>query len=153
MQRGVIDCAVTGTTNGNTAKWPEVTTHLYPMYMGWAVQYWGVNADTWSRLDPAVREFLDKKYAELDEALWKAAVEGERQGIDCSVGRDNCSMKGLTKYGMTFVPISDADAEMAKDIVQNTVLKSWAERCGADCVKEWNATVGKALGVTAPVPG
>ena len=36
MQRNLIDCAVTGTSNGNSAKWPEVTTHLYPAYAGWA---------------------------------------------------------------------------------------------------------------------
>ena len=62
VQRKVIDCAITGTTSGNTGKWPEVTTHLLPLYMG------------------------------------------------------------------------------------------WAQRCGAECVKEWNGTVGKVLGIQSPLP-
>jgi hypothetical protein len=30
------------------------------------------------------------------------------------------------------------------------VLAGWAKRCGAACAKEWNDTVGKALGLNAP---
>ena len=26
------------------------------------------------------------------------------------------------------------------------------EQCGAECAKEWNGTVGKVLGLTAPTP-
>jgi hypothetical protein len=32
------------------------------------------------------------------------------------------------------------------------VLAGWAKRCGAECAKEWNETVGKALGLKAPTP-
>ena len=56
-QRGVIDCAITGTTNGNTGKWPEVMTHLLPLYMGWGVQYWAVNMKTWGPA-PSLRSRL-----------------------------------------------------------------------------------------------
>jgi hypothetical protein len=37
-----------------------------------------------------------------------------------------------------------------KKLVETAVLTKWAQRCGAACVKEWNATVGKALGLQAP---
>jgi hypothetical protein len=30
------------------------------------------------------------------------------------------------------------------------VMPSWAKRCGAACAKEWNETVGKAVGISAP---
>jgi hypothetical protein len=32
------------------------------------------------------------------------------------------------------------------------VLAGWAKRCGAECAKEWNETVGKTLGLQAPTP-
>jgi hypothetical protein len=32
------------------------------------------------------------------------------------------------------------------------VLAGWAKRCGAECAKEWNDTVGKTLGLKAPTP-
>ena len=43
-----------------------------------------------------------------------------------------------------------AEAEAHKKLVEGAVLAGWAKRCGAECAKEWNETVGKALGLTAP---
>jgi len=149
-QRGVIDCAITGTTNGNTGKWPEVMTHLMPLYMGWGVQYWAVNMKTWDRLHPSVRAYLETKFEELDKALWKAALDGAQPAIDCSVGRE-CKFPGLNSYDMTLVEIDDDDRALTKDIITEHVLKGWAERCGGDCVAEWNETVGKVLDIQAPV--
>jgi len=151
VQRGVIDCAITGTTNGNTGKWPEVTTHLLPLYMGWGTQYWAVSMKTWDRLDPMVRTYLEKKFAELDVALWKAALDGAQPAIDCSVGRA-CTFPGLTKYNMTLVKITEADLKLTRKVIKEHVLTAWAKRCGLECVKEWNNTVGKALNIQAPLP-
>jgi len=151
VQRGVIDCAITGTTNGNTGKWPEVTTHLLPLYMGWGTQYWAVNLKTWNRLDPKVRTYLEKKFVELKDALWKAALDGAQPAIDCSVGRA-CNFPGLNKYNMTLVKITDADIKLARKVIKERVLTAWGQRCGLDCVKEWNGTVGKVLNIKAPLP-
>jgi len=151
VQRGVIDCAITGTTNGNTGKWPEVTTHLLPLYMGWGTQYWAVNLKTWNRLDPKVRTYLEKKFVELKDALWKAALDGAQPAIDCSVGRA-CNFPGLNKYNMTLVKITDADIKLARKVIKEHVLTAWGQRCGLDCVKEWNGTVGKVLNIKAPLP-
>ena len=57
---------------------------------------------------------------------------------------------GLNSYDMTLVEISDDDRALTKDIIRDHVLKSWAERCGADCVTGWNDTVGKVLDIQAP---
>ena len=151
-QRGVIDCAITGSSNGNVAKWPEVTTHLLPLNMGWGSQYWAASMSTWDRLDAKTQALLEEKFGELDEALWEAAAGIGQEGINCSVGREPCMTEGLLKYDMTLVDIGSEDQELAKKILQETVLKQWADRCGADCVKEWNDTVGKALDVKAPMP-
>ena len=151
-QRGVIDCAITGSSNGNVAKWPEVTTHLLPLNMGWGSQYWAASLSTWNRLDAKTQAFLEKKFGELDAALWEAAGGIGQEGIDCSVGREPCKSEGLIKYNMTLVELGDEDYKLAKKILEQTVLKQWADRCGADCVKEWNNTIGKALDVKAPMP-
>ena len=45
LQRGVVDCAVTGTMSGFTAGWPEVSTHQFQVYMGWSINYQSVNLD------------------------------------------------------------------------------------------------------------
>jgi hypothetical protein len=50
------------------------------------------------------------------------------------------------------VPVKAAEAETHKKLVEGAVLAGWAKRCGAECAKEWNETVGKSLGLKAPTP-
>jgi hypothetical protein len=50
---------------------------------------------------------------------------------------------------MIMVPVADADQQRFKKLVQETVVKGWLKRAGADTAKEWNETVGKALGMEA----
>jgi len=58
LERGVIDCAITGTLSGNTNKMFEVTSHLYPLYSGWSIHFTAASLDSWNKLDPAVQDFL-----------------------------------------------------------------------------------------------
>ena len=37
LERGVVDCAVTGTASGNGARWYEVTKGMYALPLCWAV--------------------------------------------------------------------------------------------------------------------
>jgi hypothetical protein len=52
---------------------------------------------------------------------------------------------------ITIVPVKPAEAEQHKKLVEGAVLAGWAKRCGSECANEWNNTVGKALGLKAPV--
>jgi TRAP-type C4-dicarboxylate transport system substrate-binding protein len=147
LERGVIDCAITGTLSGNTAKLYEVTTHLYPLYSGWSVHFTAISMKTWKALDPRVQNLLLTQYSALNDHLWKTVAEEEQDGINCNIGKDPC------KYGfkgkMTLVPISAQDLETAKKVVSGPVLANWAKRCGAPCAEEWVATVGKVVGIGA----
>jgi hypothetical protein len=51
---------------------------------------------------------------------------------------------------MTLVPVSEADLALRKEALLKTVLPRWAKRCGAECAKRWNETVGKIVGLQAP---
>jgi TRAP-type C4-dicarboxylate transport system substrate-binding protein len=57
LERGVVDCAITGTGSGNSARWYEVTQSLYALPLFWSVSAYVVNVQWWNRLDPAVRAF------------------------------------------------------------------------------------------------
>ena len=50
----------------------------------------------------------------------------------------------------TIVPVKPEEAETHKKLVEGAVLAGWAKRCGIECAKEWNETVGKMLGLKAP---
>jgi TRAP-type C4-dicarboxylate transport system substrate-binding protein len=149
LQRGVVDCAVTGALSGNTSGWGEVTTHQYPMSLGWAVRFTAVNLDSWERFDPAVRDFFVEQFAKQEDKAWALMKEATADAESCNTGQPSC--KYGKKADLTIVPISAEDQAKYKQIVEQNVLRGWAERCGAECANEWNETVGKTVGLTAPV--
>ena len=149
LQRGVVDCAVTGTLSGNTAGWPEVTSYIYPLSMGWSINYQSVNLEKWNSWPKDVQEFFTKEFAKLQDEMWKTAAESTEQAANCNVGKEPCTMGKPAK--MTIVEMSDADKAKAKELTESTVLVNWGKRCGKDCAAEWNGTVGKVLGLTIPL--
>ena len=150
LERGVVDCAVTGTASGNTAGWPEVTTHLYPLSMGWAIRFDAINLNSWERLTPEVQAFLTEQYAAYEDQYWDTMAKAAEDADNCNVGAEPCTM--AKSASMTVVPVSDEEQGRHKELLESAVLQGFAERCGAECVEEWNATVGQALGLTAPTP-
>jgi TRAP-type C4-dicarboxylate transport system substrate-binding protein len=149
LQNKVIDCAITGTLSGNSAKWYEVTTHVYMLPVGWSQVMHGVNMKTWERLDPKVRDFLKKEVTRLEDEIWKAADIETEQGFDCNAGKDSC--KAGTKAKLTLVPVSAGDRELLRRVLIEKVLPQWAARCtDKDCVESFNSTIGKVIGLRAP---
>jgi TRAP-type C4-dicarboxylate transport system substrate-binding protein len=150
LQRGIVDCAVTGTMSGNSAGWPEVTTHLYPMYLGWAIRFSAMNLNSWKRLNADVQKFLLDEFAKYEERYWDYMDQATKDAVNCNIGKDPCTMG--EKYSMTLVPVKPEEAAEHKRIIETAVLKGWAKRVGPEAVDEWNATVGKVLDMTAPRP-
>ena len=149
LQHGVVDCAVTGSLTGNTAGWPEVTDYIYPMYMGWAIAVHAANLDSWNRLDPTVQEFLLKQYAAFEDKYWETMQQAMAEADNCNFGNAACKMGKLVD--MALVPVTDEDRALRKDIIEDSVLKEWFARAGADAAAEWNETVGPVVGMTAPI--
>ena len=50
---------------------------------------------------------------------------------------------------LTLVPVSAADVETHRDLMETVVLRRWGERCGKACAEHWNETVGKILNLSA----
>lgn len=149
LQRGVVDCALTGSLSGNTAGWPEVSTHLFPMAVGWSIAYTGANLDQWNGYDPAVQEFFTNELQTLEDGLWEIGAQATEEGVACNTGQGECT---LGKPGsMTLVEISDADQERKKQLLQDVVLLEWGKRCGKECAQKWNETVGKVVGLEIPL--
>lgn len=150
LQRGVASCGVTSPTSSNTGKWPEVTSHLYPLSVSGSVQAHLVNLDWLNGLAEDQKAAFEASMAEMEAALWSLAVETNAVAQSCSTGGD-CPDDGLyTSYDMTLVPVSDADKATVAGIAATKILPEWAARCEAGypgCTKIWNDTVGKARGL------
>ncbi|WP_294619125.1 TRAP transporter substrate-binding protein [uncultured Roseovarius sp.] len=148
LQKGVVDCAVTGAGSGYSAGWWEVSTHLMAIPLGgWDSVVTAMNMDKWNSLDAATQELITTQIkAEFEEPAWAAAQDALVNDIACLTGNGECPAGDARD--MTLVEVSDADFEKARNILIGEVLPDWAERAGGDWAERWNASVGEVVGVT-----
>ncbi len=146
LQTGAVDCGITGAMSGNLAKWHEVTTHLLALPMGWAQIVYAANLNTWSKLDPKVREFIKAEMKVLEDGVWKAAEKETELGYVCNAGSEGCT--GGNPGKMTVVQPSAEDRALLQKIEAEQMLPKWVERCKG-CAKDFNATIGGIVGLTA----
>lgn len=149
LQRGVIDCAITGTLPGNTSNWHEVTEYLYPLYVGWSIQTHVANLDFWNALPPEAQDLLTTEFAKFEETNWEAGELYTQDGVNCNTGQGDCRYG--TVQDMTLVEVREEDRQLLQETAETTVLPAWAEKCGStyeDCGQVWNETVGAAIGLT-----
>ncbi|GAB4060652.1 TRAP transporter substrate-binding protein [Uliginosibacterium sediminicola] len=147
LQNKVVDCAITGSLSGYSAKWYEVASHLYALPINWNQQIHAVNQKAWDKLNPKVQALLSKEIKGLVSSIWAAADKQTQEGYDCNSGAASCTQS--VKGKMVLVQPSAADRALLKKVLQESVLPKWAARCNVQCVKDFNATIGKTVGLTA----
>ncbi|MCZ4350999.1 TRAP transporter substrate-binding protein [Roseovarius aestuarii] len=147
LQRGVVDCAFTGTLTGYSFKFPEVTNSLYGLRLGWGLTLIAANKDFWDGLSEAEQAGLKTATNELETSLWDLARIDDDAGIACNTGNGECPYGEAAS--MTYVAPSEADEVKRKEILESAILKKWAQRCSDTCVSAWNDTVGAITGLTA----
>ena len=151
LQRGVASCGVTSPTSSNTGKWPEVTTHLYPLSVSGSIQSHMVNLEWLESLSEAERTAFETAMADMEASLWELAISTNGTAQSCSTGGDCPEGDIYTSYDMTLLPVSDEDKATVAAISVSAVLPEWAEKCEASypgCKAIWNDTVGAARGLT-----
>jgi len=148
LERGVVDCAITGTGSGASARWPEVTTHVSDLALSWAITGYLANLAWWNRLDPAVRSFLEATFREVSERQWELGRAASRDGLDCNAGRAaSCSIHQLAARPMTEVPATEADRALLRRVLERDVLPGFVRRCGERCGATYNEVIAPITGV------
>jgi TRAP-type C4-dicarboxylate transport system substrate-binding protein len=150
LQKGVVDCAVTGAGSGYSAGWWEVSTHLLPIPLGgWDSVVTAINLDKWNSLDPATQSVISETItAEFEGPAWASAQDALVNDIACLTGNGDCP-SGEAR-DMMLVEVSQADFDKAREILVSEVLPDWADRAGGDWASRWNASVGEVVGVQVP---
>ncbi|WP_366655654.1 TRAP transporter substrate-binding protein [Fodinicurvata sp. EGI_FJ10296] len=141
LERGVIDCGITGALSGYLAGWTEVATHFYPLPTGgW--DHIGIvfSNQTWDGLNEETQSFLLDEFAALEDLVWGDATAMTQAGIACNTGGDCPAGEA---HDLTLVEVTDEDLAYAAELVQETVLPAWFERCGEECATQWQNTVGE----------
>jgi TRAP-type C4-dicarboxylate transport system substrate-binding protein len=147
LQKGVADCGITGSMPAYNAKWHEVITHAMKVRVGMGMAFMAMNMKKWKSLNADTQKFFINESKRLEKEMWVAAENEDEEALRCLSGKGACS-RGPGGSVVITDP-SPEDEALRKKILQEHVLKKWAERCSADCVKQWNATAGKVVGLTA----
>jgi TRAP-type C4-dicarboxylate transport system substrate-binding protein len=149
LQRGVANCGVTSPTSGNSGKWPEVTNHFLPLSVSGSVQGHFANLAYWNRFSPEAQRKIAAEFKRMEDQMWDLAIQSNTDAANCNIGQDPCTEH--TRFKMTPVTVSEADAAKIKSAVTAVVLPIWRESCNRidpNCAKTWNETAGKAVGLT-----
>jgi len=148
LERGVVDCAVTGAGSGYSSGWWEVSKYLVTLPLGgWDPVVTAMNLDKWNSLDEKTQTFLRTEIAEKFETpAWANAGSSYSNEIACLTGVGDCPLGKAAD--MKLVTPSDADVAAARDILITSVLPDWAKRAGGDWAERWNKSVGAVAGVT-----
>jgi TRAP-type C4-dicarboxylate transport system substrate-binding protein len=82
LQRGVVDCAITGAGSGYNAGWWEVSTHLLAIPLGgWDPVVTAINMDTWNGLSAEDQATLESAIKEqFEDPAWEVAQDGLGHG-------------------------------------------------------------------------
>src|SRR5215217_7271615 len=125
LQRGVVDCAITGPSSANSAGWPEVTTHQMPIGFQIALNAYTITLKAWNQLKPDQQAKLKAAFDAQTEDVWKYSEELFADAVGCNAGRDPCVHH--KKYKLVNVPVTKADLDMVKVAVRDISLPAWAE--------------------------
>ena len=112
LEKGVVDCGITGTMPAYQANWPEVTDTLFRLPVGFTVGIWVVNINSWSKLSPETRAFLEKQFKALEDKSWKAVDAETEDGVRCTTGQGGACLAGEPGKLKLVLP-SEADLEGA----------------------------------------
>jgi TRAP-type C4-dicarboxylate transport system substrate-binding protein len=145
LRKHVADCAITGAMSGYRLGLYKATTHVDATTVSWGPYVLFANHAAWQRFSPALRDFLTVQIDHLGDQLWDAADRETQEGIACLTGGP-CSA-GPAAH-MTLVPTNADDRALERKTLLDTVSPRWAARCGADCIANWNATVGRMFDLT-----
>lgn len=147
LEKGVVDCGITGTMPGYKAKWNEVVNTLYRLPVGYTIGIWVVNLNTWNKLSKDTQAFLEKQMKAHEDKAWKTIEEETEEGVACNTGSGTCSVGPPGK--LKLVKPSEADIQAREKALNEVVLSRWAKRCGDACAAKWNELVGKKYNLSA----
>ena len=148
LQKGVADCGATGVMPAYNAKWYQVVTHNVRVNIGFAATFLAINFKTWDALSPDTQKLMTEEAAKVEDAIWESTQALNEEAALCNT-TGPCE-KGEAG-GIVPVELNEDDLKRVEVAVNDFVLARWAKRCGKQCAMEWNDTIGKVMGVSAPV--
>lgn len=148
LQRGVVDCAITGSLSGYSAGWGEVSKYIYPLPIGgWDYVIGVMSMSTWNKLSKEQQTKLETLIAEkLEVPGWEVTAKETKEGVDCLTGKE-CPHG--TALNLTEVAVTDEAKMKVQKVLVDSVLPALAKKVKPETITTWNNTIGKVIGVQA----
>jgi TRAP-type C4-dicarboxylate transport system substrate-binding protein len=148
LQRGVVDCAITGSLSGYSAGWGEVSKYIYPLPIGgWDYVIGVMSMSTWNKLSKEQQTKLETLIAEKLEAPgWEITAKETKEGVDCLTGKE-CPHG--TALNLTEVAVTEEAKMKVQKVLVDSVLPALAKKVKPETMTTWNNTIGKVIGVQA----
>ena len=148
LQRGVVDCAITGSLSGYSAGWGEVSNYIYPLPVGgWDYVITAMSMKTWESFSKEEQAQLQALITEqLEQPAWAVTARETTEGVACLTG-GNCPHGAPNN--LKEVPVTAKDVARAQEILVESVLPAWASKVDPSIVAKWNATAGKQANIQA----
>lgn len=147
LEKGVVDCGITGTMPAYKAKWPEVTNTLFRLPVGFTAGLLVANASIWNKLSTDTQKLIQAQVKLLEERSWKSTIAETEDGVFCTTGTGPCPAGPPGKLALA--KPSEADLAARDKALNDVVLKAWAKRCGETCAAKWTELIGKKYGLVA----
>ncbi len=147
MRSGNTDCAITGAVSGQVIGLPAVSKMVYSLPVSWGLAVFGANVNAWRALPEDLRSIIRREMPKLEASIWDEAERQTAFERPCNVAMP-CVAGSLE--ALEVVRPSAEDEVLRRRIFENQVLPGWIERCGPDCPRLWDTTIGPVLGVKAP---
>lgn len=148
LQRGVVDCAITGPSSANSAGWTEVSKYFMPIGFSVGMQAYAINLNSWKKFTPEQQKVLSESFQKYENDLFAYSQELFDDAVRCNVGKEPCTT--VKKYNLVEVPVTEADQKLVRDAMVEVSLPAWSEQCDKnypDCTKVWRSTIGPVVGV------
>ncbi len=148
LQRGVVDCAITGSLSGYSAGWGEVSKYIYPLPVGgWDYVIGVMSMNTWNKLSQEQQQKLQTLITEkLEKPGWAVTAKETKEGVDCLTGK---TCPHGEPQDLIEVPVTEESISRVQEVLVNDVLPALAEKVTPGTMTTWNETIGKVVGIQA----
>ena len=153
IERGILDCGVTGADAGYGQRWYEVTDYIIGPLLSFPSNNNVINADKWASIPENLQQIILEEAAKSElEALRIAAIQNEMGLLK------NTTERGAGQDAMEFVPFSDEmNFRSLNTAVMEHVVPAWVNRVGNTnhpiIADSFNQKVGPIVGLRIEADG
>ena len=153
IERGILDCGVTGADAGYGQRWYEVTDYLVGPLVSFPSNNNVINGTKWAEIPEDLQQIILEEAAKSElEALRISAIQNEMGQIK------NTTERGAGQDAMEFVPFSDEmNFRSLNTAVMEHVVPAWVNRVGDTShpiiADTFNNKVGPIVGLRIETDG